>query len=180
MRKVGEHSLGVLVDKRDLVTDGYKKAVGSRRAVGCVITSVEQKKKFKGEEQLGSLARECVAKVEGELQKRNREIQVVTEAGGIGKDLYQQTVAKDGDETDRNQVMENNESVGGPVLEDQFEEVDGQIRWAVHEGEHLMESLRTGNQDIGARTGPGTSLGHQRKPTGFASKASLAEDGRKD
>ena len=84
---------------------------------------------------------------------------MVTEAGEIGKDLYQQTVAKDGDETDRSQVMENKESVGGPVLEVQFEEVDGRIRWPVHEG---------------ARTG------HQRKPTKFASKASLAGDGWKD
>ena len=40
---------------------------------------------------------------------------------------------------------------------EQFEEVDSQIRWAVHEGELVMESLRTGNQDTGARTGPGTS-----------------------
>ena len=63
MRKVGERSLGVLVDERNLVTDGFKKAVGSRRAVGRVIIGVEQKKKFKGEEQLGSLVRECVAKV---------------------------------------------------------------------------------------------------------------------
>ena len=129
MRKVGEHPLGLLVDQQNLVTDGFKKAVGGRRAVGCVITSVEQKKKLKGKEQLDSLVRECVMKVEGELQKRNREIQMVTEAGVIGKDLSQQTVAKDGEELDRNQVMENNESVGGPVLEDQFEEVDSQIRW---------------------------------------------------
>ena len=43
-------SWGLLVDERNLVTDGFKKAVGSRRAVGCVITSVEQKKKLKGKE----------------------------------------------------------------------------------------------------------------------------------
>ena len=40
--------LGVLVDERNLVTDGFKKAVGSQCAVGRVITGVEQKKKFKG------------------------------------------------------------------------------------------------------------------------------------
>ena len=114
VRKVGEPSLGVLVDDRNLVTDGLKKAVGSRRAEGRVITGVEQKEKFKGEEQLGSLVKECVAKVEGELQKRNREIQMVTEAGETGMDLFPQTVVEDGDEMDRNQVMENNESVGGP------------------------------------------------------------------
>ena len=32
----------------------------------------------------------------------------------------------DGDKMDKDQVMENNESVGVPTLEDQFEEVDGQ------------------------------------------------------
>ena len=101
--------------------------------------------------------KECVANVEDELQKRIREIQMVTEAGEMGKDLHQQTVVEVGGEMDKNQVMENNESVCGPVLENPFEEVDGQIRWAVHEGEQVMESLRTGNQDIGARTGLGAS-----------------------
>ena len=76
--------------------------------------------------------------MESELQKRNREIQMVTEAGVIGKDLSQQTVAKDGEESDKNQVMENNESVGEPALENPLEEVDGQIRWAVHEGEQAI------------------------------------------
>ena len=126
VQKVGEPSLGALVDERNLVTDAFEKAVGSRRTVERVITGAEQKKKFKGEEQLGSLVKECVAKVEGELQKRNRVIQMVTEAGEIGKDLHQRTVVEDGDEMDRNRVIEDNESVGGPVPLDQFEEVDGQ------------------------------------------------------
>ena len=46
-----------------------KNAVGSRRAAWRVITSVEQKDKFKGKEQMASHTREYVAKVEGELQK---------------------------------------------------------------------------------------------------------------
>ena len=117
MQKVGELSSGALVDEPNLMTDGFEKAVGCRRAMEREITGVEQKKKFKGEEQLGSLVKECVAKVEDEPWKRNREFQMVTEAGEIGKDLYQQTVVEDGDEMDKNHVMENNESVGGPVLE---------------------------------------------------------------
>ena len=47
----------------------YENAVDSRRAAWRVITSVEQKEKFKGKEQLDSHARENIAKVEGELQK---------------------------------------------------------------------------------------------------------------
>ena len=47
----------------------YKNAVDSRRAVWRVITSVEQKEKSQGEEQLASYAREYIAKVENELQK---------------------------------------------------------------------------------------------------------------
>ena len=157
-RKVEKPSLGVFVDERNFVTDGFKRAVGSPRAVGRVITGVEQKKKFKGEEQLGSLVKDCVAKVEDELQKRDREIQMVTEAGEVGKDLYQQTVMEDRGEMDKNQVMENNESFGGPVLENPFEEVDGQIRWAVHEGE----------QGPGSRT---LEPGRDRGPVGTSKEA---------
>ena len=47
----------------------FKNAVGSRCAAWRVITSVEQREKLKGKEQLASHAREDVAKVEGELQK---------------------------------------------------------------------------------------------------------------
>ena len=74
-QKVGELSAGVLVDEQNLVPDGFEKAVGFRRAMMRVITGVEQKKKFKSKEQLGSLVKECVAKVEDELRKRNREFQ---------------------------------------------------------------------------------------------------------
>ena len=145
MQKVREPPSGALVDERNLVTDGFKKAVGCRRAMERVITGVEQKKKFNGAEQLGSLVKECVAKVEGELQKRHWEFQMVTEAGEIGKDLYQQTVVENGDEMDKNQVMENNESVGGPVLEDQFREVDGQ--WNGDGGAGLQQRAELGEVD---------------------------------
>ena len=53
----------------NLLSVVYKNAVGSRRAAWRVLTSVEQKEKFKGKEQPASHAREYVAKVEGELQK---------------------------------------------------------------------------------------------------------------
>ena len=49
--------------------EGRRATLGTRRAAWRVITSVEQKEKFKGKEQLVSHAREYVAKVEGELQK---------------------------------------------------------------------------------------------------------------
>ena len=65
----GEHPLGLLVDERNLLSVVFKNAVDSRRAAWRVITSVEQKEKFKGEKQLVLHAREYVAKVEGELQK---------------------------------------------------------------------------------------------------------------
>ena len=41
--------------------------------------------------------------------------------------------------------------------ENQLEEVDNQIEWAVHGGGQLMASLGTQDQDIGARTGPKTT-----------------------
>ena len=44
----------------------------------------------------------------------------------------------------------------------------------------MMESLRTGNQNIGGQDGTGDQLGHQRKPTEFGSKASLADGKWKD
>ena len=56
-------------EDRDLLSVAYKNAVDSRRAAWRVITSIEQKEKSKGEEQLASYAREYIAKVEGELQK---------------------------------------------------------------------------------------------------------------
>ena len=58
-----------VVEDRDLLSVAYKNAVDNRRAAWRVITSVEQKEKSKGEEQLASYAREYVAKVEDELQK---------------------------------------------------------------------------------------------------------------
>ena len=65
----GEHPSDLLVEEWNLLSRVYKNAIDSRRAAWRVITSVEQKEKFKGKEQLISHAREYVAKVEGELQK---------------------------------------------------------------------------------------------------------------
>ena len=56
-------------EDRDLLSVVYKNAVDSRCAAWRVITSVEQKEKSQGEEQLASYAREYIAKVENELQR---------------------------------------------------------------------------------------------------------------
>ena len=69
-QKVGEPSAGASTNERKLETDTLEKAVGCQRAMKHVSTGVEQKKKFKKKEQLGSLVKECVAKVEDELRKR--------------------------------------------------------------------------------------------------------------
>ena len=57
------------VKEWNLLSLAYKNAVGSRREAWRVVTSTEQKEKFKGKEQLVLHAREYVAKVEDELQK---------------------------------------------------------------------------------------------------------------
>ena len=95
-------------------------------------TGVEQKKKFKKKEQLGSLVKECVAKVEDELRKRNLEFQPVAEAG---KNFFSPLI-DDGDKMDKDQVKENNELISVSTLEDQFEEAEDQ---------------RNGNGDAGLR-----------------------------
>ena len=70
LQRVGAQPSELLVEEWNLLPLVYKNASGSRRAAWrVVITSVEQKEKFKGKEQLVSHAREYVAKVEGELQK---------------------------------------------------------------------------------------------------------------
>ena len=74
IQRVGEHPSELLVDEWNLLSLVFKNAVGSRRAAWRVNTSVEQKEKFKGKEQLASHAREYVAKVEGELQKFRDDI----------------------------------------------------------------------------------------------------------
>ena len=56
-------------DEEKLLSVVYKNAVDNRRAAWRVITSVEQKETFKGDEKLVSNAGEYVKKVEGELQK---------------------------------------------------------------------------------------------------------------
>ena len=57
------------MEERNLLSVVYGSTAGSRRAAWRIITSVEQKEKFKGKEQQAPHAREYVAKVEGELQK---------------------------------------------------------------------------------------------------------------
>ena len=69
LQRVGEQPSELLVEEWNLLSAVYRNAVGNRRAAWRVITSVEQKEKFKGKEQLASHAREYVANVEGELQK---------------------------------------------------------------------------------------------------------------
>ena len=59
-QEVGKSSAGASIDERRLETDGLEKAVGCQRAMEQVTTGVEQKKKFKKKEQLGSLVKECV------------------------------------------------------------------------------------------------------------------------
>ena len=69
LQSVGEHPAELSVVEEHLLLVVHKNAVGNRRAAWRIITSVEQKEKLKGKEQLASYAREYVAKVEGELQK---------------------------------------------------------------------------------------------------------------
>ena len=69
MQRGREQSSELLIEEWNLLSLAYKNALDSRRAAWRVITSVEQKEKFNGKEQLASHAREYVAKVEGELQK---------------------------------------------------------------------------------------------------------------
>ena len=68
-KQIVDASLDDPVEEWNLLSLAYKNAVGSRRAAWRVITSTEQKEKFKGKEELVLHAREYVAKVEGELQK---------------------------------------------------------------------------------------------------------------
>ena len=70
VQRVGEQPSELLVEEWNLLPLAHKNAIGSRRAAWRVITSVEQKEKFKGiRSSWSSHAREYVAKVEGELQK---------------------------------------------------------------------------------------------------------------
>ena len=69
LQRVGEQPLELSVEERNLLSVAYGSTAGSRRAAWRIITSVEQKKKFKGKEQQASHAREYAAQVEGELQR---------------------------------------------------------------------------------------------------------------
>ena len=69
MQRVREQSSELFDRGMNLLSLAYKNAVGSRRAAWRVITSTEQKEKFKGKEELVLHAMEYVARAEGELQK---------------------------------------------------------------------------------------------------------------
>ena len=57
------------VEESNLLSVAYKNAVNSRCAPWRVITIVEQKERTKGNEQQAACVRECVVKVEAELEK---------------------------------------------------------------------------------------------------------------
>ena len=69
LQRVTEQPSELSVEERKLLSVAYGSTAGSRRAAWRIITGVEQKEKFEGMEQQASHARECVAKVEGELQR---------------------------------------------------------------------------------------------------------------
>ena len=69
LQRVGEQPLELSVEERNLLSVAYGSTAGCRRAAWRIITSVEQKEKFKGNEKLVSNAREYVAKVEDEIQR---------------------------------------------------------------------------------------------------------------
>ena len=66
---VESHEKSAEVEERNLLSVVHGSTAGSRCAAWRIIISVEQKEKFKGEERQASHATECVAKVEGELQR---------------------------------------------------------------------------------------------------------------
>ena len=69
LQRVGEQTLKLSVEERNLLSVAYGSTAGCRRAAWRIVTSVEQKEKFKGMEQQTSYAREYVAKVEDEIHK---------------------------------------------------------------------------------------------------------------
>merc|ERR1711998_666154 len=66
---VGKSGDELSIEERNLLSMGYKNAVGSRRAAWRIITSVEQKEKSKGNGDNAAYAKEYCAKVEAELDK---------------------------------------------------------------------------------------------------------------
>ena len=69
LQRVGEQPSELSVEERNFLSVAYGSTAGCRRAAWRIITSVEQKEKFKGMEQQASHAREYVAKVEDEIQR---------------------------------------------------------------------------------------------------------------
>ena len=96
LQRVGEQPLELSVEERILLSVAYGSTAGCRRATWRIITSVEQKEKFKGMEQQASHAREYVAKVEDEIQRIRDGIPALMDENlipsastGESKELYQ-------------------------------------------------------------------------------------------
>merc|ERR1712217_524884 len=85
MENVGKLPDELSVEERNLLSMGYKNAVGSRRAAWRIITSVEQKEKSKGNDQQAGWAKEYCKKVETELQKICDTILGLLDGNLIGK-----------------------------------------------------------------------------------------------
>ena len=69
MQRVREQSSELLIEEWNLLSLAYKNAVGSRRAAWRVITSTEQKEKFKGKEEL-VFTREGIRRESGRVNSR--------------------------------------------------------------------------------------------------------------
>ena len=69
LQRVGEQPLELSVEERNLLSVAYRSTAECRRAAWRIVTSIEQKEKFKDMEQQTSHAREYVAKVEYGTQK---------------------------------------------------------------------------------------------------------------
>ena len=69
LQRVGEQPLEVSVEERNVLSVAYGNTAGCRHAAWRIVTSIEQKEKFKDMEQQTSHAREYVAKVEYGTQK---------------------------------------------------------------------------------------------------------------
>ena len=68
MEAVGKLPDELSVEERNLLSVAYKNAVGSRRAAWRIITSVVNKEKFEGIDELSCFAKVYCVRVEGELQ----------------------------------------------------------------------------------------------------------------
>ena len=125
-----------------------ERAVGSRRAAWCIITSVEQKEKTDGKEQQAAYAREYVGKVETELQKifgnilalmdkiAELSIEIGSEKGGAKTDLKKHAKIMR-ENLDWDETAELNMNSTGPVEKCLRDGGNG------HDDERLGGSTRT-------------------------------------